>query len=135
MVEKSKRVQKEFKKPSRTQQSFKAECDINKIMERFKKSTGAEYLNRYQGYLSGEFGDFSEVGDYRTALEQVERARGVFMALPAKVRSQLANDPAEFLDFVQNPANSQALIDMGLANPKQVQPEKVDDPVKLKDVR
>lgn len=110
-----KRVQKSFGKPSRTKQSFKDECDINLIMKRFKNVMGAEYLNRYQGYLSGEFGDFSNVMDYRSAIDQIEQARGVFGALPAKVRARFENDPAQFLDFVQNPANANELVDLGLA--------------------
>lgn len=111
----SKRVQKVFSKPSKTKQSFKDECDINKIMKRFKKIMGAEYLNRYQGYVGGEFGDFSMVGDYRSAIEQVNRAKEVFGALPSKVRARFSNDPAEFLDFVQNPANADEMVSLGLA--------------------
>lgn len=115
MERKFPRVQKSFSKPSLTKQSFKDECDINKIMQRFKKISSADFLNRYQGYVSGEFGDFSAVSDYRTALDQLSQSRGVFDALPAKVRSRFNFDPAVFLDFVQNPANGDELVSLGLA--------------------
>ena len=71
------RVQKYFTEPSRTKQAFKQECDINHIMKKFKKVAGSEFLNQYQGYLGGQFGDFSEVVDYRTALDQINRSKAV----------------------------------------------------------
>lgn len=109
------RVTKKFALPSRTKQSFKEECDINNIMKRFKKTMGVDYLSKYQGYVSGEFGDFSNVVDYRSAIEQVAQAGEVFMALPAKVRAKFENDPAQFLDFCHDPANADELVALGLA--------------------
>ena len=129
----SKRVQKVFNLPSRTKQGFRDECDINIIMKRFKNTMGVDYLNRYQGYLSGEFGDFSMVSDYRSAIERIDQARGVFEALPAKVRSRFRNGPAEFLDFVQNPANLNEMIDMGLATKRAPEKDAPDSP-RSKDV-
>lgn len=113
-----KRVQKVFIQPSRTKQSFKQECDINHLMKKFKKIMGTEYLNRFNGYVGGHFGDFSQVVDYRSAFEQVRRAEDVFMSLPAQVRREFENDPAMFLDFCQNPANAGELVKMGLATEK-----------------
>ena len=90
------RVQKYFTEPSRTKQAFKQECDINHIMKKFKKVAGSEFLNQYQGYLGGQFGDFSEVVDYRTALDQINRSKAVFEALPSVLRKRFDNDPAKF---------------------------------------
>lgn len=118
------RVRKYFNQPSRTKQHFKKECDINEIMRRFKKNTNIDFLNRFQGYLDGRFGDFSEVVDYQTALNQLRQAEDVFMALPALVRKQFDNDPARFLDFVHDPANEAELVRMGLAK-QRVQEEPV----------
>lgn len=100
--------------PSRTKQAFKDECDINKIMQRFKKVQGVDYLTQYNAVAGGQFGDFSNVTDYRTAIDQVRVAQGVFDQLPSAVRYRFQNDPALFLDFVDNPANKQEMIDMGL---------------------
>lgn len=112
------RREKSFSLPSRTKQAFKQECDINHIMARFKRVQGAEFLTQYNGYVGGQFGDFSQIPDYRTALEQVRAAEGVFGALPAIVRKRFGNDPAEFLDFCQNPENESELVRLGLATPK-----------------
>lgn len=115
------RVQKEFTEPSRTKQSFKDECDINHIMKKFKKVMGVDYLEKFNGYVSGQFGDFSDVADYRSAIEQVRRAESVFMALPAIVRKRFENDPAQFLDFCHDPKNLDEMISMGLANKSPIQ--------------
>lgn len=127
------RVQKVFQEPSRTKQSFKKECDVNQIMKRFKKiNAGTEYLDQYTQVVGGQFGDFSSVPDYRTALEQVHYAEGIFDALPAQVRKRFSNDTAEFLDFVANPANKDELVSMGLVAPKPAKymdtPEEVITP-------
>lgn len=110
-----KRVQVFFEEPSRTKQAFKQECDINHIMKKFKKIEGVDFLSRYQGYTGGQFGDFTGVTDYRSAIEQIRSAEAVFDSLPAMVRRRFDNDPASFLDFCQNPANAGELVAMGLA--------------------
>ena len=109
------RVQKHFTQPSRTKQSFKDECDINLIMKRFKRVMNADFLQKFNGFVGGQFGDFSEVTDYRSALDQVRQAQGVFEALPAIVRKRFDNDPALFLDFCHDPKNSDELVALGLA--------------------
>lgn len=118
-----KRVQLVCSDTSRTKQAFKQECDINHIMKKFKNVQGTDFLSQYNGYVGGQFGDFSNVTDYRSAIEQVRQAQAVFGALPATVRRRFDNDAASFLDFVQNPANEKELIDLGLATPKVVAEE------------
>lgn len=118
-MEESKRVQIFFDEPSLTRQEFKNECDINMIMKKFRKIHGVEFLKKYNGVVGGQFGDFSDVPDYRTARDQVMRMEEVFMALPAKVRSRFNNDPAELLDFVDNPANLEEARALGLAKPSE----------------
>nr|WAE43895.1 MAG: internal scaffolding protein [Microviridae sp.] len=123
------KTKKYFNQPSRTKQSFKAECDINLIMKRFKKVMSADYLTKFNSYVGGQFGDFSVVSDYRTAIEQVSQAKGVFGALPAKVRSRFSNDPASFLDFCHDPRNFDEMVSLGLATkraPVQDAPSKID---------
>lgn len=110
------RRRKTFVGESKTKQSHRDECDINLIMKRFKKIQGADFLSQFNGYVGGEFGDFSIVTDYRSALEQIAKGKAVFDALPAKVRARFRNDAALFLDFVQDPRNGDELVAMGLAN-------------------
>lgn len=78
----------------RAKQSQKDEADMAHILSRFRKSGMISHVNR----RTGEFVDVSEVGDYRTALENVRKADAFFRGLPAKVRAHFGNDPARFLD-------------------------------------
>jgi len=126
-----KRVRKEFNLKSRTKQAFKDECDINVIMRRFKKVCGTEFLEKFAGYTGGEFGDFSNVVDYRSAIEQVRAAEAVFGALPAILRKRFDNDAAAFLDFCQNPDNLEEMVELGLATKNPPVQDAVSQPVSL----
>ncbi len=106
---------------SRTRQSEAAACNINNIMARYEK-TGVLPLQGREGF----FADVSEMGDYRQAMDQVERGQQAFMLLPAGVRARFANDAAQFLDFVSDPANRDEMREMGLLEPLE---EPVEAPI------
>jgi len=105
------RTQLHFTSPSRTKQSFRDECDINHILKRWERDGVISHFNRFEG----SYGDFSNFGDYHESINQVNRAQEMFMSLPSKIRSQFNNDPGRFVDFASNPANLDAMVDMGLA--------------------
>ncbi|WNK14181.1 MAG: internal scaffolding protein [Microvirus sp.] len=95
--------------PSLTQQSFKDECDINVIVEQFGitgKLPTAVYMPT--------FDDFTEVVDFQTALEQIQRAEASFMAMPANVRERFANDSQKFLEFTSDSRNAEEAKALGL---------------------
>ncbi|AXH76661.1 MAG: internal scaffolding protein [Microviridae sp.] len=96
--------------PTRTQQQFKDECDINVILERFGV-TGRLPLTTMQPMS----GDFTGVEDYHSAVEAVRAANENFMTMPAKMRERFNSDPQVFVDFCLNPANIDAVREMGLA--------------------
>lgn len=116
------RVQIFFEEPSMTKQSFKDECDINLIMKRFRL-TGQITNSIEPSQMT--YGDFSDVPDYRTALERVERAQDAFMSLPAEVRKRFDNDPGSFIDFALDSKNLDELSKLGLTNlpPKEEKKE------------
>jgi len=91
------------------QQQFKDECDINNIMEKFGM-TGLIPQNP----LSPQYGDFSGVNDYHSALNAIMAAEEQFDALPAKIRERFANDPANLIDFMENPENRSEAEKLGL---------------------
>lgn len=105
------RVQKVFTKPSRTHQEFKDECDINKIMKKFEKTALLTHVNKHPG----GYGDFSSAPDYQEALNIVLQATEMFDSVPSHIRKQFGNDPAQFLAFVEDPANAGRMVEMGLA--------------------
>ncbi|AXH76202.1 MAG: internal scaffolding protein [Microviridae sp.] len=101
---------------TRTQQQFRDECDINVILERFGV-TGQLPLVTVQPMA----GDFTGIDDYKSAVDTVMAAEENFMALPAKVREKFGQDPNKFVDFCLDPANIEAVREMGLA-PRPPQP-------------
>lgn len=125
----SKRVMFHFDDPSLTRQEFKDECDLGKIIARFSASPeGREQLEMARGFISSRFEDVSDIPDYQTALNHVKLADEAFLRLPPLVRTRFDNDPARFLDFVDDSRNLDELRAMGLANPK------VESPVKATEV-
>ncbi len=94
-------------------QSFKDECDVNSILARYAK-TGllTPVVSR-----PGIFVDVSEVGDYRTAIENVRSAEALFMEIPSGIRAEFDNDPAKFLDFCTDPASEDRMRELGLLPP------------------
>jgi len=105
-----------FVKPSRTQQQFRAECDINTILERFNV-TGQLPI----GSVQPQYGDFSGIIDYQSALNAVMAAQDSFLALPAKIRARFDNDPALFVDFASDEANRDELKALGLLREETAQ--------------
>lgn len=101
--------------PSMTQVADASETNINIIMAKYEK-TGQ--LPRV--LVQPLFGDFSQAPDYREAVEIVNAAHDAFMEIPAKIRAQFGNDPAEFMKFAGDPNNKEELARMGLTNPPPV---------------
>lgn len=95
---------------SLTQQQFRDECDINNILRNFGV-TGHLPTTAVQPMA----GDFTEIGDYQEALEAVRASEENFLALPSSVRDRFQHDPRVFVDFCLNPANLEAVRELGLA--------------------
>jgi len=104
------RVQKTFLLPSRAKQSFKDECDINRIMAKYRAQGIILHTNKYQG----RYEDLPSEIDFHSDLNNIMSARDAFDSLPAKIRARFNNDPAEFLGFVQDPANQEEINNLGL---------------------
>lgn len=104
------RVQLEFNEPLLTEQSHKDSCDINKIMEKYRKTgTVPVYAD-----LVPKAGDFSLVTNFYDAECLVANARSMFEDLPAEVRSTFDHDPGRFLAAVDDPAQRAKLIQLGV---------------------
>lgn len=94
---------------SKTQQQFKEEVDINTIVRRFGLTGEMPSDIRVPQY-----GDFSNVVDYQSALNAVIAADESFMSMPAEVRSRFANDPQKLLEFLAVDSNRDEAIKLGL---------------------
>lgn len=113
--------------PSRTQQHFKQECDINQIMAKYEKTGTVSHLAKYQG----QYGDFAIIPDFHTAMDTMLAAQEMFMELPAKVRERFGNDAGEFVEFATKKENLDELREMGLA-PK-LQEKTAEKPQKIEE--
>lgn len=92
-----------------TQQEFKEDCDIPSIVNRA--------INEgIMPIVSGNpvYGDFSEVTDYKSALDAVIAANNAFMELPVEIRDIFGNNPEKFIAFVSDEKNKEEAVKMGL---------------------
>lgn len=104
----------ECKDPSLAQQNMKDDVDINVMLEKFKV-TGV----MPQNVVLPQYGDFTGVSDYRSAMDAVRKARESFMDLPAHLRARFDNDPQKLLEFVSNDENRAEAEKLGLVPVKE----------------
>jgi len=101
----------------KTRQEFKADCDINKVIRRFVRD-GFMGLTQQ---APPQFADVSQLGDYRSMLEQVRAAEAYFARLPAKVRARFGNDPARYIDEARG-LSREELRELGMAELRKDDP-------------
>lgn len=98
---------------SRTKQAHKAECDINTILARYKKTGVIDFTQKHQA----QYGDVTAL-DFQEAQFTVARANGMFAAMPSHLRARFDNDPYKFLAFVHDDRNRNEAEDLGLLKAK-----------------
>lgn len=117
-----------------TQQNFKDECDVNRIMERYQVTGYLVDPLRIRTAVP-KYGEFTNVPDFQTAQNIIVEGREAFEKLPSGVRKYFANDPALYLSFITDSDNFDEAIKMGLLDPNYVprveefSPDPVPDPV------
>lgn len=111
----SKRVQTIFEEESLAQQQFKDQCDVNVIMNKYKKGKPITHLNT----KTGVYADLLEIPDYQQALHTIKSAQDAFMDLPAQVRAQHGNDPQQLINWLSNPSNDDEAVKLGLKVKKE----------------
>ena len=123
------RLGKAFKTPDHgqtlTRQSHKAECDINNIMKRYQKDGVITHFNKFgKNYGDATGNDFTE------AMQIIAKGKSMFEELPSSARSRFDNDPAKFLDFVNDPENLDEMRELGLARgvPENPAPSQLNSP-------
>lgn len=101
---------------SLTQQHQKDEADINVIVKRFGL-TGEVPSN----IRIPQYGDFTGISDYHTAMQAIKVADEAFMSLPANLRKRFNNNPEEFVSFCSDEKNREEAIKLGLVKKKDDQ--------------
>jgi len=101
----------------RTQQQFKEECDVNNIVEMYGK-TGLWSHSTKPPTAMPMFGDFTSAPDFLEAQNRFVEANQLFAELPASLRKRFNNNPADYLEFVSKPENTEEAIRLGIATKK-----------------
>lgn len=100
-----------------TVQANKDEVDINKIVARMAKGQSFPIVNGDPFY-----GDVSEFNGLQDAIMKVQEAEELFMQYPAELRERFENNSVNFVEFMEDPDNTEEAIKLGLA---QKRPEPV----------
>nr|QJB19425.1 MAG: internal scaffolding protein [Microvirus sp.] len=103
--------------PSRTQQHFRDETDINVMVQRFQRTGIPEAPPVFPGVQ-----DFTEVHDFRSAMQAVVDADRAFAAMPSSIRERFMNDPARLLDFISDNANYDEAVRLGIVVSRETSP-------------
>lgn len=93
-----------------TKQAFRDESNINNIMAKYKTTGLIDHVSKH----AGNYGDYTDVVDYQTAMNTVIAAQDMFMSIPSNIRARFGNDPGQFLEFVSNPDNREEMAKLGL---------------------
>lgn len=107
-------------------QSFKDECDVNRIMAKALKGQPVSWLNPKEPRWGV---DVTGV-DFRESMDVVAKSIEMFDQLPSAVRKKFQNDPAQFLEFIDNKDNEEEIYKMGLA--KRAPPPPVPEPIAVR---
>lgn len=101
-----------FPGQGKTKQSFKDECDVNRIMARYLATGELPNINQ----LAPQYLDVTAI-DFQEHQNFIAGANSLFQELPSAIRSRFGNSPAEFLDFCSHEKNRPELAEMGLLRP------------------
>lgn len=94
--------------PGRTEQSYKDDTDINRLLQPAIKKGLLRHVEKF----AGEYDDIP-VESFQDAQFIVAKGQNMFEALPSYIRDKFGT-PAKFMEFVQNPDNETWLRKNGL---------------------
>lgn len=113
----SKRLSLKTTDESKVEQSHKDTCDINSMVARARRGAFTPPKSR------GSYGDFTSITSYQDARNRILACEATFFTLPAEVRKRFENNPQAVLDFLEDPANKDEAIKLGLIErPKEEKP-------------
>ena len=94
-----------------TQPEFLADSDINTIISRYQAVQAPLPISDISEYL-----DYSQVGDYQTAMQSISAIESYFDSLPATIRRRFNDDPGQLISFMDNPENRSEAETLGLVH-------------------
>lgn len=109
--------------PTRTQQHFRDETDINILVARFQR-TGVPPAPSVPPLSA-----FDEIFDFQSAMQTIIDANASFASLPSNLRARFSNDPGAFLNFVHDDANRDEAVRLGLVPAPAPEPVPLAEPI------
>lgn len=106
-----------------TKSEFKADCDVNLIMKKYVRNGVIDHVANVEAI----YGDF-DYANYHEFMNQAIAAEEAFLELPAKARKYFENDPANFLQYMNDNPDADLLRELGLTN-RWAEPDVVPEPM------
>lgn len=122
----NRRVSIDCSGPSKTEQTHKDRVNIVKIMKKANRIGMMPNMERIQ---TARYGDFTGANDYQSIMNRVIQANNQFEMLPSEIREKFMNSPAKLIEFLNNPANMDEAVKLGLRK-APIAPEPASTPAK-----
>jgi len=126
------RIQQDFSNcPTLAEQHTAHLTNLNYLIAKYKPDELAAYMAARESHRQEIKGhDFSTEPSLQEAKNIIYRSRQEFNELPEEIRNNFKNH-LEFLKFIDNPANAEKMIKLGILTPKQI--EKIQIPSETTD--
>lgn len=98
----------------KTKQEFKDQCQIQSILNKYQKTGMVTHLAKHHA----QYGDFSNISDFQSAMSAVANAVDTFESLPSSIRKRFNNDPRSLLGFIEDSSNYEEAVKLGLIEKK-----------------
>lgn len=108
-----------------TEQHHKESCDIHVIMRKAERTGILSHVRKFKG----EYMNMATAPDFKTAQDTIAQAKSMFETVPSRIRNKFHNDPAEFLTFMQDDSNYDAIVEMGFDASHLTPPAPPEPPV------
>lgn len=109
---------------SLTEQCHKDKCRIQNILARHVATGVLDHVNQTRGLWE----DMTLAPDFTEAQNIVASAMSMFENVPSHIRDAMNNDPATYMEFMQNPENIEEIEEFGLDSSHLTPPEVTPDP-------
>lgn len=123
------RIQQDFSFcPTMAEQHTAHLTDLNYLIKKYKPDELASYIAARSQYRQEIIGhDFSTEPDLQEAKNLTYYMKKNFEALPEEIKKNFSNH-IEFLKFIDNPANQEKMIKLGLLKPAEIKQLTDPDP-------
>ncbi len=113
-----------FAETGRTKSQFMQDCDINRIVTRAEKTGVVDHIQN----TPPTYGDVGTSIDFQESMNTIIIANAMFADLSSRVRRRFDNNPAEYLEFIEDPQNEDEMRTLGILNPLKEVPEPLPIP-------